>query len=227
MAAKRRTPTVPTMVPAINMLIQGTPCLVWTKESTFELVLENQIVTRGTHVLFHDLERADALKKTAARAAVEPDVALLHGLLADADDRLRRMEGALDEALEKLEEHDDQKTGEIEDQALKIRDLKEDAGARQEDFDRMKRRAIKAEDEVMVLRGEASIGSPGADTLRQQLARALEARDSAQASAREIETLATAFALSFRCLDVSRLGTLAAEDQRAIVAATLLITGGA
>lgn len=71
----------------------------------FELVLEAQIQTTGTHPWFHDLDRLAALRSTAARAKLDPDIARLHGLLQDAHERLEVFERGADESdVESLKE---------------------------------------------------------------------------------------------------------------------------
>ncbi len=47
-------------------------------------------VRAGSHPVFHDLERKEALRKTASRK--DPDIDLLRGLLADADERLGQIQ---------------------------------------------------------------------------------------------------------------------------------------
>lgn len=56
------------------------------QQKQIDLEGEDMEVRSGSHPIFHDLERQDALRKTASRK--DPDIDLLRNLLADADERL-------------------------------------------------------------------------------------------------------------------------------------------
>lgn len=72
-----------------------------------ELVLEAQLkFANGSHPIFHDLERQEALRKTQALARTNPDLAMLHGLLEDAHARLEESSGYSDEVTELRESVD-------------------------------------------------------------------------------------------------------------------------
>lgn len=62
-----------------------------------QLVLEAQLRSAGTHPCFHDIEVANALAKTARRATEDPDVALLHGYLTNAQSQVSKLESELEE----------------------------------------------------------------------------------------------------------------------------------
>lgn len=201
-----------------------------------EVEIKAQVgVSTSTHPLVHDLERAEALRRTAARVDSDPDVALLHRLLHDADIRLTEWDANMRKEIEEIRQTMKEKVkradtrsdlfNEALDKAIaraKDAELRaeraEQGGGEQGEDTAMLARALAAEARVNALETGFAEWRKERDALQQRV-------ETAEARAKElveVEPLANAFMfLAAVDFDDEKLS----DDEMMVVSAALTILG--